>query len=490
MSIGKVYLVGAGPGDPGLITRRGAELVARAEVVIADYLVNPALLELAPPSAEVLLRPPRRTGPLGDQADINRTLVEKAQAGKVVVRLKGGDPFVFGRGGEEAEVLTAAGVPFEIVPGVTAAVAAPAYAGIPITHRGLAGVVAFATGHETDEKDGGHIDWDAVARGAGTLVLYMSVKRLPDVIRRLLAAGRGADEPVAVVEQGTLPGQRVVTGTLADIVARAEAAGVRPPALTIVGPVVGLRERIAWFRPRPRVLFLSTKEAPTSEDAEVVHVSPLTVVPRFAEVKRALGRLGELRAIAFASTHAVDAVVGALMALGHDVRALAGVKLAAVGEATARRLSDMHLSADLVASAGGEALAAEIVAGGLSGPVLLPRAAGGREDLNDRLRAAGLETVAVDAYDTIPDDAALAGAARAHRARPFDAVAFTSPKGVQAFLEVLGRPSLLEGARLGAIGETTAAALRAAGLSPDVVPERPDAAALLAGLLAAPGTRR
>jgi uroporphyrinogen III methyltransferase/synthase len=313
----------------------------------------------------------------------------------------------------------------------------------------------------------------------------MSVARLDRVVAHLLAAGRAPDEPVAVIERGTLPDQRTLTGTLGDIVDKARAAGVQPPALTIVGRVVAERDRIAWFeesRTRGRrILLLSTKDEAPVEIAgvELTRVSPLAIVPRFAELKSALSKLHELRAIAFASAHAVEHFVGALMSTGRDLRALAGIKLACVGAATAHKLERMHLRADLTGHEGGEALAREMIAAGWQGPMLLPRAADGRDELADALRAAGVRVEVVAAYETIADDAALAAAARAHRSRRFDAIAFASPKGARAFLDVLGRnPETL----IGAIGETTRAALAEAGVRVDFVPPSPDLDALVAGL--------
>jgi len=492
VSVGKVYLVGAGPGDPGLVTVRGRELVERADVIVADHLVDARALAPARLDAEVIVRPARRTGPYGSQEEINRLLVERGLRGQMVVRLKGGDPFVFGRGGEEAEALVAAGVPFEVVPGVTAAIAAPAYAGIPVTHRGLSGVVAFATGHEADENASA-IDWDAVARGAGTLVLYMSVERLPDVVERLRAAGRRDDEPVAIIERGTWPGQRTLTATLGDVVERSRQMQIRPPALTVVGATVSLAEKLAWFSsvPRRRVLVLSTKPQddpldlsdPRFLDVDVTHVSPLAVIHRFAEVKTALAHLERYRTIAFASAHAVDAVLGALMSAGRDLRALAGIRLCAVGEATARRLEAVHLRADLTAGGGGAKLAQEIAAAQLDGPVLLPRAADGRDELLDGLLKDGYAVDALDAYDTVADDAALQPIVRAHRQQPFDAIAFASPKGAAAFLERAGGNKALERSTVGAIGETTRAALEAAGVRVAVTPARPSVQALLDALV-------
>ena len=488
---GFVYLVGAGPGDPGLITVRAVEALGRAEVIVADRLVADEIIaRWAPPAAELILRPARRDGL--DQEELNRLLVERAQRGQIVVRLKGGDPFVFGRGGEEAEALVDAGVPFVVVPGVTAAVAAPAYAGIPLTHRGLAGAVAFATGHETDDKESGAIAWSELSRSAATLVLYMSVSRLDAVMARLTAAGRAPTEPVAVVERGTTPRQRVVVGTIADIAARVAAAGVQPPALTIVGEVVRLRERIAWFERRRRILVLTTKDDDSGgrDDVDVVRVSPLQIVPRFADIKSALGRLSHARTIAFASAHAVDAFFGALANAGRDARSLHGIKLAAVGRATAARLGERSLAADFVGDGGGAELAAALVAGGAEGPALVLGAHGGRRELADALAGAGWTVEAVAAYDSVPDDAALAAAWKAHRARPFAAIAFTSPRGARAFVELggadrAGAPGTsLGGVRIGAIGETTRDALVAAGLTVDAVPPTPDVDALVTSLAA------
>jgi uroporphyrinogen III methyltransferase/synthase len=480
---GMVYLVGAGPGDPGLITVRGVECLARADVVVVDHLVSAALVErYVPHAAEVVKRPAGRSGPLARQDEIDRLLVERARAGKIVVRLKGGDPFLFGRGGEEAEALAAAGVPFEVVPGVTAAVAVPAYAGIPLTHRGAAAAITFATGHEADKKEGGAVDWQALARGGSTLVLYMSVTHLDDVVQRLLAAGRAPDEPAAVIEWGTTDAQRTVVAPLAELPARVRDAGVQPPALTVVGPVVALREPLAWFEPR-RILLVSTKDERPVVGASVTRVSPLKLHWRADDVGAALEHLGRFAWVAFSSAHAVDAVEGALVARGLDVRALAGRRLAAVGEATTRRLCAL-CKPDLVGRAGGAALADEILAAG-GGPTLVVRAAGGREELAERLRAAGQEVEVLDAYEAVPDEAALAAAAATHRERPFAALAFTSPRGAAAFVEAVGGVAALGRPLIGAIGATTRAALVELGLTVDVMPAQPSAQALVDELGAA-----
>ena len=248
---GIVHLVGAGPGDPGLLTVRAVELIAEADVVLYDRLIPPEALEHARPEAQLIYVGKQGEGPQFPQDDTHALLLEHARAGRRVVRLKGGDPFVFGRGGEEALVLREAGVPFEVVPGVTAGVAAPAYAGIPVTHRDMASGVAFVTGHEDPGKAETAVDWDALARFPGTLVFYMGVRTLPRIAAGLVEAGRPADEPVAVVERGTLPGQRTLLASLRDGAERAAQEQIRPPAITLVGPVAGLREQLAWLEERP-----------------------------------------------------------------------------------------------------------------------------------------------------------------------------------------------------------------------------------------------
>src|SRR4051812_41357779 len=244
---GKVFPVGAGPGDPGLLTARALELLAVADVVIHDRLIPAGALDGVRPDAEVLYVGKEGGGEQVPQEETNRLIVDRARAGRSVVRLKGGDPFVLGRGGEEAEVRRAAGVRYEVVPGVTAGVAAPAYAGVPVTHRGLAPAVAFVTGHEDPAKPETQIDWPGLAGFPGTLVFYMGVRALPRIAERLVAGGRPADEPVVIVERGTLPRQRAVHGTLATIAERATEAGVRPPSITLVGPVAALGEELAWL---------------------------------------------------------------------------------------------------------------------------------------------------------------------------------------------------------------------------------------------------
>ena len=287
---GIVYLVGAGPGDPGLLTVKGKECLEQADIVLYDYLANPALLDYAPAGAERVYVGRRGRGQYQEQSAINRMLIERAQAGQVVVRLKGGDPFVFGRGGEEAEAVAAAGVPFEIVPGVTAAVAVPAYAGIPVTHRTLASTVTVVTGHEDPSKGATVIDWPKLAATTGTLVFMMGMKTLPMIVSRLLDEGRSADTPVAAIRWGTRAQQRTIIGTLQDIVVKAAQAALEPPTVIVVGDVVKLRDQLNWFEKRPlfgkRILLTRAREQAgefarllAAYGAEAVEAPTIKMVP-------------------------------------------------------------------------------------------------------------------------------------------------------------------------------------------------------------------
>jgi uroporphyrinogen III methyltransferase/synthase len=372
---GIVYLVGAGPGDPGLMTRRSLELIAVADAILYDRLIPPGALDGARADAELRYVGKEPGATALTQDETNELMVELARAGKRVVRLKGGDPFVFGRGGEEAEALAAAGIRFEVVPGVTAGVAAPAYAGIPVTHRDAASAVAFVTGHEDPGKPGTAIDWEALARFPGTLVFYMGIKQLPQIAERLLAAGREPGEAVAVVERGTHPGQRTVVDTLAGIAARVEAEAVRPPAITLVGAVAELRETIAWLERRPlhgEVVAVTRARAQASGlaerlrelGAEVVETPAIRIEPRpvEGELLEAVERIGEYALVCFTSPNGVRLLFEALASAGRDARALAGATVAAIGPGTAAALLEHGIRADVVP----ERFVAEATGGGCS----------------------------------------------------------------------------------------------------------------------------
>jgi uroporphyrinogen III methyltransferase / synthase len=348
---GKVYLVGAGPGDPGLLTVKGLKLLARADVIVYDQLAGPELLKEARPDAEIIYVGKKAGDHTLPQGGINQLLVDKARAGLTVVRLKGGDPFVFGRGGEEAEALAAAGVPFEVVPGVTSAVAVPAYAGIPVTHRAHTTLVTFITGHEDPTKAESTIPWDNLGQNPGTLVFLMGVKNLAENCRRLVEAGRSAATPAAVIQSGTLPGQRTVTGTLSDIAARAQGGRHQPPAILVVGGVVELRQRLAWWEKRPlfgkTAVVTRTREQASAlvellseAGARCLEIPTLEIAPPddFGPLDAALARLADYQWLVFTSANGVAAFFQRLFDQGLDVRALGRAKLAAIGPATAQAL--------------------------------------------------------------------------------------------------------------------------------------------------------
>jgi len=484
-----VYLVGAGPGDPGLMTRRSLELIAAADAILYDRLIPGGALDGARPDAELRYVGKEPGRPAVAQEQINVLLVSLGRAGKRVVRLKGGDPFVFGRGGEEAEALASAGVRFEVVPGVTAGVAAPAYAGIPVTHRDAASAVAFVTGHEDPSKRGSAIDWAALARFPGTLVFYMGVKNLPLIAERLVAAGRPASEPAAVVARGTLAGQRTVTAALAEIAAAVEEAEVRPPAITVVGPVAELHETLAWLERRPlegEVVAVTRARAQASElagrlralGAEVVETPAIRIEPLAVELPEPPDLL------CFTSANGVRLY---FEALDGDARSLAGTRIAAIGPGTATALREHGIEADVVP----ERFVAEGLLEALDGDpldgrrVLVARAAEARDTLPDGLRERGAQVEVLALYRTVAEPLSEAQRGALGRATY---VTFTSSSTVRYFLSVTG--TLPEGARAVSIGPVTSATLREHGLEPAVEAERHDIEGLVGALTADVAARR
>ena len=494
---GTVYLVGAGPGDPGLVTRRALELVREADAIVYDRLVPGGLLTEARGDAE-LRYVGKEPGKLSmEQAAINALLVELGRGGKSVVRLKGGDPFVFGRGGEEAQALAAAGIPFEVVPGVTAGIAAPAYAGIPVTHRDEASAVAFVTGHEDPAKPESAIDWDALARFPGTLVFYMGVKQLPEIAKRLIDAGRAPEMPAAVVEGGTLPGQRAVVATLSGIADRVAAEGVKPPAITLVGPVARLADEIAWLDRRPlhgRTIAVTRARAQASGlarrlaelGAEVVETPAIRIEPRpvAGEIAQAAREIGSFAVVCVTSPNGAALLLDAVEAVGGDARSLAGVEVAAIGPGTAAELARRGIRADVVAevsTAEGllDALAEIDVAGER---VLVARAAEARDALPDGLKERGADVVVVPLYDTVADDLDDGQLATLERA---DFVTFTSSSTVRFFMSAVGDGGLPNGARVISIGPITSATARELGLEVHAEAARHDIDGLVDTLLQA-----
>jgi uroporphyrinogen III methyltransferase/synthase len=491
-----VYLVGAGPGDPGLMTRRALELIARADAILYDRLIPEGALDGARADCELRYVGKQPGRPAMTQEEINAALVEAGRRHETVVRLKGGDPFVFGRGGEEAAALAAAGVPFEVVPGVTAGVAAPAYAGIPVTHREAASAVAFVTGHEDPAKEETALDWEALARFPGTLVFYMGVRNLPLIAERLVAAGRSADEPAAVVARGTQPAQRTVTGTLADIAARVADAGIRPPAITLVGAVAGLRDELAWLerrplwgrsvvvtRARPQASGLAARLAALG--AHVVEAPAIRIAPRpvEGEVAAAAERIGDYALVCLTSPNGAALLMDALAARGRDARALAGATVAAIGPGTAAELARRGIRADVVPERSvAEALVQALEVVDVAGKrVLVARASEARDVLPEALRSRGAEVDVVALYDTVAeelDGETLDAVAEA------DYVTFTSSSTVRNFLAALDGRGLPERARVVSIGPVTSATAREHGLTVHVEAERHDVDGLVAALLA------
>ncbi len=485
MSAGTVHLVGAGPGDPGLLTVRAAELIARADVILYDRLIPAAALDGARAGAELVYVGKQGGGPQMPQEEIHRLLLAHAGAGRDVVRLKGGDPFVFGRGGEEALVCLEAGIPFEVVPGVTAGVAAPAYAGIPVTHRELASGVAFVTGHEHPDKPETALDWPALAAFPGTLVFYMGVRALPRIAEQLVAGGRPADEPVAVVERGTLPGQRTLLATLADVAERAAAERITAPAITLVGPVAGLREQLAWLERRPlhgRTVAVTRARPQASALAARLRELGAEVVEAPAIRTRALeAALPDVRGhdlVCVTSPNGAHALFERLDAAGLDARALAGRAVAAIGPGTARALREHGVRADVVPERAVAEGLVEALAGLAVRRALIVRGRGGRDVLPEALRARGAAVDVLELYETVAEPL---DEPTAHAAAAADYVTFTSASTVRFFLAAAGG---LDGPRIASIGPATSAALREAGHAPDLEadPHTPDG--LVAALVA------
>jgi uroporphyrinogen III methyltransferase/synthase len=492
---GVVYLVGAGPGDPGLMTMRSLELIASADAILHDRLIPPSALAGAREDAELTYVGKSPGKPSVPQDEIGTRLIEAARAGKSVVRLKGGDPFVFGRGGEEGEALRAAGVEFEVVPGVTAGVAASAYAGIPVTHRDDASAVAFITGHEDPEKPETALDWEALARFPGTLVFYMGVKRLGDNAAALIAAGRDADEPAAAVERGTMSGQRTVVATLGTLAEAVEGEDIGAPALIVVGPVVERREALAWLERRPlhgkRVVVTRARAqasglAANLRDlgAEVVELPAIRIEPTIEsdEVRRAIGRIGEYALICLTSVNGARLLFNVMDQAELDSRALAGVTVAAIGPGTARALARRGVTADIVPERFvAESLIEELAGVEVKGKrVLVARAAEARDVLPDALRERGAEVDVVALYETVretPDDATIEDAQTA------DYVTFTSSSTVRNLTEALGARFPSE-ARIVSIGPVTSEAAREAGLEVHVEAARHGIDGLVEVLLA------
>ncbi len=498
---GYVYLIGAGPGDPGLITVKGLECIGRADAILYDYLANDELLAHARKGAELIY-----AGKVGgahnrEQCQINELLVQKAREGKVVARLKGGDPFVFGRGGEECEALVAAGIPFEVVPGVTAGIGAAAYAGIPLTHRDVTTSVAFVTGHEHPGKEASEIDWERLSLGSGTVVFYMGIKNLPEIAANLVAHGRSPATPVALIRWGTRPEQEVLVGTLADIAEKARKAAFRAPAVTVVGDVVQLRDRLRWFDNRPlsgRGILVTRAADQAGEfaamleelGARVFECPTIRIVPpeSWEDLDRELATLDGFAWVVFSSINAVNHFFARLADLGRDSRALGRCRVCAVGPKTAAALDPHGIRADLVPSDyKAEGVVAAFRELDLAGKrVLFPKADRARDVIPSGLAALGAEVVAPVAYRNVVPDSLPAAIVTALEERRIRCVTFTSSSTAENLAAMLGENRflrLLDGVTVAAIGPVTAKTCRELGLAVHIEPREYTLAAMTAEIV-------
>ena len=487
---GKVFLVGAGPGDPRLLTVGAMNCLKQADVVVYDHLADESILAYVPPEAERIYVGKQSNKHTMRQEDINVLLADKADEGKTVVRLKGGDPFVFGRGGEEALVLLARGIPFEVLPGVTSAISVPAYAGIPVTHRGVAVSFAVITGHEDPTKSESHVRWQHLATGVDTLIFLMGVANLPEITKNLMDNGRSADTPAAVIRWGTRTDQETYVTTLGDAAAMVQRDGIRPPAIFIVGEVVKLREQLRWFdradiRPllgkhilvtRARAQASALTEKLTALGAACVETPVIRIVPPadgYAALDAAIGELHTYHWLIFTSVNGVEHFFAQLHHAGRDTRALGYAKVAAIGSATAKALHSYGIDADLVP----EEFRAEAVVEALKpilpprARILLPRAQEARDVLPESLRAHGATVDVTPAYETVPELSGGEELAERLRNGEIDFVTFTSSSTVKNLVHQLGNITPLQQVKIACIGPVTAETARSFALEPDIIAE-------------------
>jgi uroporphyrinogen III methyltransferase/synthase len=480
---GKVYIIGAGPGDPGLITLKAVECLRLADVVIYDNLVNEELLKYAPIHARIIYAGKKGGDHTLSQDRINKLLAKEARGGSTVARLKGGDPFVFGRGGEEAEVLAAYGIPFEVVPGVTSAIAVPAYAGIPLTHRGLTSTVAFVTGHEDPTKDKSDIDWQALS-GIGTLVFLMGVKNVVQITEALIRHGKSPDIPAALIRRGTTAGQQVLAGTLSSIAGLAQTNHFKPPAILVVGPVVNLRDTLRWFDTKP--LFgkgvVITRPQRQADDlarllaAQGAHsiafpTVSITQPSDWSELDCALSQLENYNWLIFTSANGVHFFFERLCQKGRDIRDLKGIKIGCIGPATARQIEDRGIRVDLVPDEFiAEGLLKSFASMNLSGKkILIPRASRARDILPEGLKNQGASVDVVTAYQTIQSGRKKEELSAFINAGEVDVITFTSSSTVTNFVEIMGEGFILPPhVKIACIGPVTAATAVKAGFRVDI----------------------
>ena len=482
---GKVYLIGAGPGDYQLLTMKACACLKKADVVVYDRLADDRILQYAPQEAEFIYVGKASSQHTMPQEQINQLLVDLAKDGKTVVRLKGGDPFVFGRGGEEALLLQENGIAFEIVPGVTSAISVPAYAGIPVTHRGVAASFAVVTGHEDPTKPDSDIHWQQLATATDTLVFLMGVANLPRITARLIENGRSGDTPAAIIRWGTKKNQQAWTTTVAEAAAMVKRENIKPPCIFIVGNVVNLRKELAWFdNPAMKPLFgkrivvtrarnQASKLTQGLEElgAEFLEAPTIRIVPpadNGKAVDKAIAKLPDFDWVIFTSVNGVKFFFEGLCRAGLDSRALAGLSVCAIGSGTAEALAGHGIKADVVP----ESFTAEGIIAALYGKakagdkILLPRAAEARNVLPEELTNQGMEVEAVTAYETITADTDSEALAKEFAEHNIDMVTFTSSSTVKNLIKLLGdnAADLLRGVRIAAIGPVTAETCRRHGL--------------------------
>ncbi|WBF67031.1 uroporphyrinogen-III C-methyltransferase [Desulfovibrio subterraneus] len=485
----KVYLIGAGPGDPGLLTIKGRDVLSEADVIVYDYLANSDFLNYAKPGAEIIYVGKKGGDHTLSQEGINKLIVDKAKEGKVVARLKGGDPYMFGRGGEEAEELLDAGVTFEEIPGITSAIAGPAYAGIPLTHRDYASSVAFITGHENPDKPGSSHNWDALAKGTSTLVFFMGMKNLPHISAQLIKHGMDPNTPAALVHWGTTTKHRSMASTIEKLPVDGPAQGFTSPSLIVVGGVVNLRERLNWYEQLPllgkSVVVTRAREQASGMAAQLrklganviqfptIKINPLA---EYADVHAAIRNLADYEWLIFTSVNGVKHFWLQMAELGLDTRAIGKAKVAAIGPATADILREKGIEPDFIPE---KYVAEGVVQGllerGMNGSrVLLPRAKEAREVLPEELRKAGATVDILPVYETVPAGEARDTVMELLEKDELHCVTFGSSSTVDNFFALVS-PEVVKkhkaGLKLASIGPITAKTLESYGFTPDIQPE-------------------
>lgn len=495
---GKVYIVGAGPGDPGLITMKGQQCLKRAEVVVYDRLIDDRLLEIVSPAAEMIYVGKSAKVHAKEQSEINQILVEKATEGNIVVRLKGGDPFVLGRGGEECDELAANGIPFEVVPGISSAIASPAYAGIPVTHRNMASSFAVITGHEDPTKEVSSINWEKLATGVDTLVFLMGMGNLPLIVEKLIEYGRNPQTPAALVKQGTTLQQQAITATLESIVEKAQKADFQPPVAIIVGEVVHLREKLQWFenqtlfgkkilvtRSRHQASVLSKMLAERGAQPIELPTIEIESLSDFSELDDAIDSMESYDWVIFTSANGVREFWQRLVTLGKDARWFGSTKIGVIGPATAQALEEIGLYPDFMPDEyTSQGIISGLVERDIRGTrILLPRANIAPKDLLDGLSSLGAEPTEVTAYLTSIPKNIPEKARQELMEGKIDVITFASSSTVTNLVNMLGNDlKSVQNTIVACIGPVTAATAREAGMKVDIVAKEQTIPGLVASI--------